>query len=75
MREISVIMISSLTIFGLKNKKLAEQQGISYSTLKSRVQKGRVELKKLFEECCSFSFDKQGRMTDCNQNGASCDKC
>ena len=60
---------------GMSQKKLAEEQGISYSTLKSRVQRGRVELKKLFEECCSFSFDKQGRMTDCNQNGASCDKC
>ncbi|BBL91903.1 RNA polymerase sigma factor SigZ [Vibrio rotiferianus] len=67
--------LDSIELEGMSQKKLAEQQGISYSTLKSRVQKGRVELKKLFEECCSFSFDKQGRMTDCNQNGSSCDKC
>ncbi|WP_045479510.1 RNA polymerase sigma factor SigZ [Vibrio owensii] len=68
-------LLSSIELEGISQKKLAEEQGISYSTLKSRVQRGRVELKKLFEECCSFSFDKQGRMTDCNQNGASCDKC
>ncbi|OHY96221.1 RNA polymerase sigma factor SigZ [Vibrio rotiferianus] len=68
-------LLSSIELEGMSQQKLAEEQGISYSTLKSRVQKGRVELKKLFEECCSFSFDKQGRMTDCNQNGSSCDKC
>ncbi|AXY03280.1 RNA polymerase sigma factor SigZ [Vibrio alfacsensis] len=68
-------LLASIELEGMSQKTLAEEQGISYSTLKSRVQKGRVELKKLFEECCHFSFDQQGRVTDYHQKNAGCDRC
>lgn len=49
---------------GLTQKNLAKVQGISLSGAKSRVQRGRVLLKKMIEECCRLEFDHKGRL--CN---------
>jgi len=54
---------SLLTAIDLNNqsqKEYAEQLGISYSTLKSRVQKSRNLLKQVFDDCCHFKIDKFG---------------
>ncbi|ALO36628.1 RNA polymerase subunit sigma [Colwellia sp. MT41] len=45
-------------------KEYAEQLGVSYSTLKSRVQKSRGLLKKVFDDCCHFKIDKIGNVYD-----------
>ncbi|WP_057831306.1 RNA polymerase sigma factor SigZ [Colwellia sp. TT2012] len=45
-------------------KEYAEQLGVSYSTLKSRVQKSRGLLKKVFDDCCHFNIDKSGNVYD-----------
>ncbi len=37
---------------GVKQKEIAERLGISYSSVKMRVQRGRVQLKELFKENC-----------------------
>jgi len=37
---------------------------VSYSTLKSRVQKSRSLLKKVFDDCCHFNIDKNGSIYD-----------
>ncbi|PKG80909.1 RNA polymerase sigma factor SigZ [Colwellia sp. 75C3] len=58
---------SLLTAIDLNNqsqKQYAEQLGISYSTLKSRVQKSRGLLKKVFDDCCHFKIDKIGNVYD-----------
>ncbi|CAE6919350.1 Belongs to the sigma-70 factor family. ECF subfamily [Vibrio sp. B1REV9] len=68
-------LLALVELDGMSQKKLAEEKALSYSTLKSRVQKSRTELKKLFEECCHFSFDQQGRVTDYHQKDAGCDRC
>jgi len=58
---------SLLTAIDLNNqsqKQYAEQLGVSYSTLKSRVQKSRGLLKKVFDDCCHFKIDKTGNVYD-----------
>lgn len=68
-------LLMAVELEGVNQKELAENYGISYSTLKSRVQKSRVELKKIFEDCCAFSFDNQGRLTSCSQKQKGNSKC
>jgi RNA polymerase sigma-70 factor (ECF subfamily) len=51
-------------INGESQKALAESMGISYSTLKSRVQKARMELRSVFDECCRMNLDAQGNLMD-----------
>jgi len=69
---------SLLTAIDLNNqsqKQYAEQLGISYSTLKSRVQKSRSLLKQLFDDCCHFKIDKIGNVYDYDakrNNGRGC---
>ena len=58
---------SLLTAIDLNNqsqKEYAEQLGVSYSTLKSRVQKSRGLLKKVFDDCCHFKIDNIGNVYD-----------
>jgi len=58
---------SLLTAIDLNNqsqKQYAEQLGLSYSTLKSRVQKSRALLKQVFDDCCHFKIDKIGNVYD-----------
>lgn len=73
--EGSAALLGSVELEGVSQKVLAEQLGVSYSTLKSRVQKSRVELKKLFEECCDLTLDKHGNVIDYQKKSTSCSRC
>jgi len=50
---------------GKSQKDVAEILGISYSGLKSRVQRAREMLKKAVLDCCDYEFDKYGNIVDC----------
>ena len=50
---------------GLTQKEMAERLGISLSGAKSRVQRGREQLKQMLLERCEFEFDRLGRIIDC----------
>lgn len=56
-------------------KDLAEQLDISYSTLKSRVQKSRQLLKKSYDDCCHFSYDQQGNLMDYERKACEKESC
>ncbi len=68
-------LISTIEIEEKSQKAYAEELGISYSTLKSRVQKARKELRLLFDECCHYNLDKFGNLIDCEQKSGSCKNC
>ena len=51
-------------IEGLTQKELAERLGISVSGAKSRVQRGRRQLRALLHACCQFQFDRHGAVID-----------
>ncbi len=57
-------MIRAIDIKGQAQKDYARENGIPYSTLKSRVQSGRKQLHALFHECCFMSFDQWGNVLD-----------
>tara|TARA_B100000446_G_scaffold134938_1_gene127164 strand:+ start:1775 stop:2377 length:603 start_codon:yes stop_codon:yes gene_type:complete len=69
--EDMAILLREVELLGKSQKQLAAEQGISYSTLKSRVHKGRQQLRQLYEDCCQFSLDTQGRILDCDSSSDS----
>lgn len=61
---------------GLTQQQLAERLGISLSGAKSRVQRGRQQLKQMLTDCCTFEFDRRGKVIDCAPRGKTeCAEC
>jgi RNA polymerase sigma-70 factor (ECF subfamily) len=50
---------------GLTQKDAAEMLGISLSGMKSRVQRGRERIHRMFQECCEISVDARGHVIEC----------
>lgn len=50
---------------GLTQKEAAAMLGISVSGMKSRVQRGRVQLRSALEDCCHIALDARGRVMSC----------
>jgi RNA polymerase sigma-70 factor, ECF subfamily len=50
---------------GVTQKQAAEMLGISLSGMKSRVQRGRVQLRRALEDCCHIALDARGRVVSC----------
>jgi RNA polymerase sigma-70 factor (ECF subfamily) len=49
---------------GLSQREAADALGLPYSTLKSRVQRGRERLHAELLSCCAVELDARGRVTD-----------
>jgi RNA polymerase sigma-70 factor (ECF subfamily) len=61
---------------GMTQQQLAGRLGISLSGAKSRVQRGREQLKKMLHQCCTFEFDRRGKVIDCTPRAkAGCEEC
>ncbi len=61
---------------GLTQQQLATRLGISLSGAKSRVQRGRAQLKQMLDECCTFEFDRRGKVIGCEPRGQTgCAEC
>jgi RNA polymerase sigma-70 factor (ECF subfamily) len=62
---------------GLTQKEAAEMLGVSLSGMKSRVQRGRERLRKMFEDCCEIALDARGRVIACEPrpDGRKPDNC
>jgi RNA polymerase sigma-70 factor (ECF subfamily) len=50
----------------------ARQLGISTSGMKSRVQRGRAQLRDLLVACCEINLDRRARITGYEPRGGSC---
>ena len=62
-------------IKGLKQKDVAEQMNLSYSGLKSRVQRGREMIKEMFMNCCCYQHNVDGKLISDNFDHESCEIC
>jgi RNA polymerase sigma-70 factor (ECF subfamily) len=61
---------------GLTQQELANRLGISLSGAKSRVQRGRAQLKQMLDGCCTFEFDRRGHPIDCQpRHPTACSEC
>jgi RNA polymerase sigma-70 factor (ECF subfamily) len=49
---------------GLTQREAAAQLGLSLSGMKSRVQRGRRQLKEMLEACCMIELDRRRGVTD-----------
>lgn len=50
---------------GLTQKEAAEMLGVSLSGMKSRVQRGRKQLRDALDACCHIALDVRGRVVAC----------
>jgi RNA polymerase sigma-70 factor, ECF subfamily len=50
---------------GLTQQQAADVLGISLSAMKSRVQRGREQLRKALEGCCQIALDTRGKLVLC----------
>lgn len=73
--EEQAALLRNVELNGKSQKIYAQELGLSYSTLKSRVQKARTALRALFEDCCHYSVDKQGNLIDFDQKSIRCKNC
>jgi RNA polymerase sigma-70 factor (ECF subfamily) len=56
--------VTLVELEGLTAREAAALVGISVSGMKSRVQRGRAQLRRLFEECCDIALDARGKVTE-----------
>jgi RNA polymerase sigma-70 factor, ECF subfamily len=67
--------ITLVEIEGLPQQAAATQMGISLSGMKSRVQRGRKQLKQMLDACCLIELDRRGGVVDFDTRAAGCDCC
>lgn len=59
----------------LSMREAADLAGVSISAMKSRVQRGRAQLRDLFDRCCEIALDARGKVTDYTPRPRPCDTC
>ena len=65
-------LLHAVDIEGIAQRDLAAARKLSYSTLKSRVQKARMSLKRQIIACCDVSFDARHQVVDADPRGVGC---
>jgi RNA polymerase sigma-70 factor (ECF subfamily) len=62
---------------GVTQREAADMLGVSVSAMKSRVQRGRMQLREALDSCCRIALDGRGRVQGCEPrkgqpSGAPC---
>lgn len=65
--------ITLTDIEGMKQADAAERAGVSISGMKSRIQRGRQQLRTVLEDCCRIELDRRGSIV--GYTAGSTDKC
>jgi RNA polymerase sigma-70 factor (ECF subfamily) len=56
--------VTLVEVEGLTSREAAAAMRISVSGMKSRVQRGRAQLREMLEACCAIAIDARGKVTD-----------
>ena len=67
--------ITLVELDGLTQQAAAKRLGLSASGMKSRVQRGRRQLKRLLEECCVIQLDHRRRIAEYAVRDPQCNPC
>jgi RNA polymerase sigma-70 factor, ECF subfamily len=67
--------VTLVELEGLTTREAAEMVGISVSGMKSRVQRGRAQLREMFDRCCEIAIDARGKVTEYAPRAPSCSTC
>lgn len=68
-------LIISVDIKLQPQTELAKELEIPYPTLKSKLQRVRKKMKKMFFECCTFEVDSKGQVIDFTSLQKGCKNC
>lgn len=69
----TAVMLSEID--GKTQKEVAELENISLSGAKSRVQRGRLLMKQMLEDCCKISTDKFNTPIEYHPKNCDCKDC
>ncbi len=61
----SQFILTAVELENKSQKMLAVEMGISYPTLRSKVQRARQKIREKFFEACTINFDPAGRIASC----------
>ncbi|MFN0248635.1 MAG: sigma factor-like helix-turn-helix DNA-binding protein [Kofleriaceae bacterium] len=64
--------VTLVELEGLTTREAADMVGVSLSGMKSRVQRGRDQLRTLFDDCCEIALDARGKVTDFTPRPKAC---
>jgi len=64
--------ITLVELQGASQRAAAEQEGLSFSGMKSRVQRGRQRLKAMLLERCQVALDRRGGVLGCEARSGGC---
>lgn len=67
--------VTLVELEGLTAREAADMAGISVSGMKSRVQRGREQLRRMFDQCCEIALDVRGKVTDFTPRTPRCTTC
>ena len=67
--------VTLVDLEGLTQQEAAAQLGLSLSGMKSRVQRGRHQLKGMLETCCTIELDRRCGVIDYEVRDVGCDPC
>jgi len=67
--------VTLVELEGLTAREAADMVGISVSGMKSRVQRGRDQLRRMFDQCCEIALDPRGKVTDFTPRAQRCPTC
>ena len=67
--------VTLVELEGLTQRAAAQRMGLSLSGMKSRVQRGRKQLKQLLDACCLIQLDRRGGVADYDVRDKGCDPC
>ncbi|HEX4452357.1 MAG TPA: sigma-70 family RNA polymerase sigma factor [Kofleriaceae bacterium] len=64
--------VTLVELEGLTAREAAELAGVSISGMKSRVQRGRAQLRNMLDACCAIALDIRRKVTDVVPRGSRC---
>lgn len=67
--------VSLVELDGLTNQQAAHRLGLSVPGMKSRVQRGRRQLRQLLEQCCVIELDGRKGVVDCEPRHPDTSSC
>jgi RNA polymerase sigma-70 factor (ECF subfamily) len=62
--------VTLVELEGLTAREAAQMADVSLSGMKSRVQRGRAQLREMFEGCCKLELDARRKVTECEPRPA-----
>jgi len=67
--------VTLVELEGLSQHVAAKRLGLSLSGMKSRVQRGRKQLKQMLDDCCNIQLDRRRAVIDYEARIGGCDPC